>query len=546
MADNTPLKDLMPIKAYEAMKMASAARNAARVEDTTETRLQSDLNALVLRAGYTGREQYEQLKRTLGMDADQARRFELAGMIVQPKQMAFAVAARSCDAPDGPEEVGIGGAKGGGKSLVLLLQAGIDDCMRFPGLKVMYLRYTAKVAKEQLSDIALKVFRRHPEIEQYRDRIDFPNGSRFIIGGFNNDRQALAYAGIECDVLIVEEATQLSEATHEALRGTSRSSKTHPETGVPWRPRRYYSTNPLGIGHAFFKRRFIDNERKRVRWESALLEGRVPRLADKPDPRQKFIFARVEDNRFVNPEYIGVLESYTGAQRQAYREGNWDVSAGAYFGTYSEAAHIRPNFPSSPDSLAHARQLWCSMDFGYNHWNVVHLHADVGDGVVYTVDELCHRRKYPDEIGPDLLVWLEKYGLTPADLKYFLVGTDAFAANGRSRFTIVQEYAKFGLHMSRAENSPGSRVAGAIMLSRRLGAPERDVEPTWFICECCDRLKECLAYLEIDPTNPEDVLKTDTDEEGRGGDDAYDSCRYGLYRPHLTVISGKRRVTDAL
>jgi hypothetical protein len=44
----------------------------------------------------------------------------------------------------------------------------------------------------------------------------------------------------------------------------------------------------------------------------------------------------------------------------------------------------------------------------------------------------------------------------------------------------------------------------------------------------CARLIETLPMLEHDPRRPEDVLKVDVDEDGNGGDDAYDSFRYGL------------------
>ena len=43
---------------------------------------------------------------------------------------------------------------------------------------------------------------------------------------------------------------------------------------------------------------------------------------------------------------------------------------------------------------------------------------------------------------------------------------------------------------------------------------------------CCARLLECLPSLQHDPNRPEDVLKVDADEEGIGGDDAADACRY--------------------
>lgn len=542
-----PLKNLLPPRAYDALKIEQAARKASHVDDDREKVLQAQLDLQCKRIPeYHDRAGYEAYKLKLNMPPDQAGRFERSGFIVQPKQMEFGVWCRACDLPDGPEEVGFGGAKGGGKSFMLMLVAAIDDCQRCPGLTVLFLRYTAKSAKEQIGQLAEKIFKRHKEVSVTKEKISFPNGSSITIGGFNNDRQALNYAGIENDVLIVEEATQLSAKTHETLRGTNRSSK--PFGDGFWRPRRYYSTNPLGVGHAFFKKRFIDNERKRAKAEREIAETGHSHTSY--DPRQKFIFAKVEDNYFVNPEYIGVLDSYSGAQREAYREGNWDVSAGAYFNQWSYDDHVFPAF--LPDKrtglidLSYMRRFYASMDYGYNHWNVVHLHCEDGDGNTYTIDEIAHRRHYPSEIAPEIFAMLAKYGvedsvglrpLVPDDLEFFLIGTDAFASTGRSKATIVQQYSDLGIDLSRAENSPGSRVAGAQEMSRLLGAPERGIAPTWFISDLCERLIECMSYLEIDPTNAEDVLKTDTDEQGRGGDDAYDSARYGVYHPHLTTVA---------
>jgi hypothetical protein len=48
---------------------------------------------------------------------------------------------------------------------------------------------------------------------------------------------------------------------------------------------------------------------------------------------------------------------------------------------------------------------------------------------------------------------------------------------------------------------------------------------------------DCLESRVGDPDHPEDVLKTDADENGLGGDDAYDMWRYGLAsRPLVAKI----------
>lgn len=471
-----------------------------------------------IRRIYGSRDAYDAMRTELGMSDEHAWQFERCGVVLQPKQMEFAVWARHCDAPDGPEEIGVGGARGPGKSFALFAQAALDDCQRFPGLKVLYLRHTARSATEQLEDIAGVVLRHVPGARAKRGRIDFDNGSRIIIGGFSNDREALKYLGIEYDVIIIEEATQLAAKTHESIRTSNRSSKAF--GGTVWRPRRYYSTNPLGIGHAFFKKRFVDNERKRER-------------GDAHDPRQKFIFGTVDDNVFVNPEYIGVLDELTGAEYRAYRLGDWDVSAGAYFEEWNEAIHVIAPIAD----LSYMREIWASMDFGYNHWNIILLHAIDDDGVIYTVDELAHRRKLPEEIAPDILAWLAQYELTRDDLAYFLVGSDAFAQTGRSRITVAQQYDALGIYMSRAENAPGSRVAGALHIAKFLGSRDRGIAPRWYVTSRCRHLIDCLPYLERDPHNAEDVRKVDADEQGAGGDDPYDALRYGLYRSHVTTIS---------
>lgn len=469
---------------------------------------------------YGDRAAYDVCRLRLGMTDEHAANFERYGVVLLPHQMEFAVWARQCDFPDGPEELGIGGTKGPGKSYGLYAVGGLDDCLRFPGLKMLYLRFTGKAAQEQLEDLTLSVLRYVPSdvIEVQRERVVFNNGSRILIGGFKDDREALKYAGIENDVLVKEEATQLTGKTHETLNLTNRSSKVY--EGVAWRPRIYNSTNPLGIGHMAYKKAFVDNERKRERGEPF-------------DPRRKFIFAKPTDNVFLNPEYIGKLDDLTGAEYRAYRLGDWDVSAGAYFEGWDERIHVIPPITD----ISWARECWASMDFGYNHWNVVYLHIMDGDGIRYTIDELAHRKRYPEEIAPDIHRWLAQYGLQRDDLLYFLVGSDAFAETGRARASIAQQYAQLGLQMSRADTSPGSRVAGALYCAQLMGSRERRIAPRWYCTSKCIRLRETLPYLERDPNHPEDVLKVNADEQGNGGDDAYDGWRYGIHKPHVTTLS---------
>lgn len=463
---------------------------------------------------YGSTEAYTAFKATVGMADEQARRFEKYGILLQPMQLQFSYWARQADLPDGPREIAMGGARGPGKSYGVLAQAALDDCQRFPGLKVLYLRKTATAAQEQFADLIVAVLGQFPNAHITGNRIRFPNGSVIIVGGFKDDAQALTYQGVEYDVLIIEEATQLSERTYKALRLSERSSKVF--RGMVWRPRTYVTFNPLGIGHQFFKERFVD-----------------PWRSKKEESDRKFIFGRVVDNAFVNEEYIDNLRDLNDLERRAYLDGDWDVSAGAYFRRWSRNRHVIAPL----DDVKWMDRLWLGMDYGYNHWNMTYLVGKDGDGVLYSLHELAHRHKQPDEIVPDILAMLDSYGLTLADIRHCKIGSDAFNKTGQSRLTIVQQYTKLGMRMLRAETAPGSRVGRAQFLNRLLGDPTRSRAPGILITENCPRLINCLPYLEVDPHNQEDVLKVDANESGRGGDDPYDALCYAIYTPREARVA---------
>lgn len=454
---------------------------------------------------------YENTKQQIGISTDHAANFERYAVILQPKQLEFAFWARRCDewSSNAPDEIGFGGARSPGKSFAVMAQAALDDCQRKPGLKVLYLRKTGKAAQEQLEDLVMGVLGNFPHKDASLYRIKFHNGSRIVIGGFKDDTEALKYQGLEYDIVIIEETTQLSERTYKAVRLSARSSKIF--DGRLWRARTYTTTNPLGIGHLFYKKRFVDNEKRE-------------RSSAQYDPSKKFIFSTIDDNKFVGGEYVKNLDDLSGAERRAYRYGDWNISAGAYFEEWNEDVHTVPDFDAIPPGW----QVSASMDYGYNHWNVVYLHAKDGDGNLYTFDELCHRKHQPDEIAPDIHALLRRYKIRIEDLNGFFVGNDVFRMTGSSRMTVADQYKAKGIKLTEADVSPGSRIEGAHLMARLLGNKDRDIAPRWFVAKKCKRLIECLPYLERDPNNSEDVFKVDADENGNGGDDPYDAARYGL------------------
>ena len=73
------------------------------------------------------------------------------------------------------------------------------------------------------------------------------------------------------------------------------------------------------------------------------------------------------------------------------------------------------------------------------------------------------------------------------------------------------------------------RIGGATALLKALGNPDENVKPRLFFFDTCTHIIRCMPELQHNPNRPEDVLKVDVDEEGEGGDDAYDCARLGFF-----------------
>lgn len=446
-----------------------------------------------------------------GVPRDSLERFLAAGYVPQPKQLEFHGAFRECDLTGGPTQVGIGGARGPGKSHSALAQIGLDDCQRVPGLKWLFLRKVGKAARESFEDLRRKVLMGIPhEYRRQAGLVVFPNDSRIHLGHFKNEKDIDNYLGIEYDGVCIEESTQLSQKKHEQIGTSVRTSKEN------WRPRIYHTTNPGGVGHVWFKKTFIEPWRAETERDT------------------RFIFATYRDNRFLNPEYVDQLNKLTGWLRAAWRDGDWDIAAGQFFTTWRHQIHVG-QIPNPPQHWP----VWASMDYGFIHPTLVYLFTE-NEGKRYVVDEYCASRRLPDQNAQGIKAMFQRHGVDAGRLRTFVAGADAFAQRGDQRGrTIAQQYLEHGIKLTPANMD---RINGAAEVLKALGDPEGEdtrIESRLLVSGRCVRLIECIPSLQHDPHRPEDVLKVDIDEDGNGGDDPYDALRYGLMAVRLTVTSGR-------
>mgnify|MGYP001569361593 CR=1 FL=1 len=421
-----------------------------------------------------------------------------------PRQWLFHAAARAADATNGPVEIAMGGARGGGKSHSIFAQAALDDCQRVPSLKVLFIRKTAISAKESFGDLIERILSGKMSYNIANNIISFKNGSRILLGGFHSEDDIDKYVGVEYDLIVIEELNQLTEDKLDKLRGSLRTSKRF------WRPRLYVSFNPGGIGHNMVKSRYV-----------------LPRRLS-AETTTRFISATYTDNPNLNKEYTEYLESLTGDLGRAWREGDFDLFAGQFFKEWSPAIHVCEPFTIPADwSRAFA------FDYGLNHplslgWyatspdSVVYKYRELhGSGMTYTqAAEEFVSLTMPDEKlaygACDPALWAKK-----GEREDMLSGAEIFARR-------VGELTGSQPRLIKAENA---RVTGwgvvREYLRPYLGPDNVIMAKLQVFSTCHNTIRTAPEQVHADNV-PEDMAKQD-------GDDCWDETRYFLMsRPRPT------------
>lgn len=442
--------------------------------------------------------------KTSGCPSDQANNFLSTGYVPHPRQWLFHAEARHADDPDGPVEIAMGGARGGGKSHSIFAQAALDDCQRMPNLKVLFIRKTAISAKESFGDLIERILKGKVAYGISNNVISFANGSRILLGGFHSEDDIDKYVGVEYDLIVIEELNQLTEDKLEKLRGSLRTSK------INWRPRLYVSFNPGGIGHNMVKIRYV-----------------LPkRLATETTTR--FINATYSDNPSLNKEYTDYLLGLQGDLGRAWREGDFDLFAGQFFKEWSERIHVVDPF-TIPDDWSRA----FAFDYGFNHplalgWfavspdGQVYLYRELhGSGMSYTqaAEEFVSMTMPNENLlygACDPALWAKK-----GERDDILSGAEVFARR-------VGELTGKQPRLIKAENA---RVNGWGVVREYmrpyLGPENKITAKLQVFSTCVNTIKTAPEQVHADNV-PEDMAKQD-------GDDCWDMVRYYLMsRPRPT------------
>jgi len=437
-----------------------------------------------------------------GLMRDQIELFIAGGYIALPSMLPYHAMARECNRIGGPDAIMLGGTRGPGKSHAELAQAGLDDCQRVAGLKCLFLRKIMKSAGEALEDLTLKVFR-HVEHTRRDGQVVFKNGSRILFGGYRVENDIEKYLGLEYDLIILSEATQISEDKRKRIQGSLRSTRSD------WRARMYMDTNPDGIGVGWARKEFV------IPWR----EGK--------EKWTRYFHCNYKDNPFLPPEYVRYLDGLTGSLAKAWRDGDWDAFEGMAFPQWNYSKHVIKSF-SIPSNWT----KWRAIDWGYaSPFCCLWLAREPDTGRVYVYRELYEKLLTDRQQAEKILDY------TPINEKIlFTYGDPSMWAKKRLDEIVTATadiYIAKGIQYLTPANN--DRINGKRKLDMLL-SDLPDGKPGLQIFDGCVNTIQQLSDLIHDKDRPEDV---DTGLE----DHAYDALRYGLTNVR-TVVDTQRELQN--
>ena len=256
-----------------------------------------------------------------------------------------------------------------------LLAELLINCIKYPGIKQLFVRKTYSEIKETLDERLPKLIKTDDDSQGYRiswNAIHF-NDSIIILWYWQDDRRNDRYFSTEYDVIAVDEITRTIKKKTDLQKLLARNRTTNMALVVKWfSPYFMCGTNPGGAWHVYIKDVFID--------------GRLWKWRKKSD--FVFIPSKVEDNPYImnaDPDYIKRLESMSDTNlMKALRYWDWNIFEWQFFTEWYEHKHVVNKFPEIPNRK---KTILC-LDYWWRAPSAVYMIRICSQGHIYISNEL--------------------------------------------------------------------------------------------------------------------------------------------------------------
>lgn len=432
--------------------------------------------------------------------------------------------------------VGIGGSKGSSKShgvrAVMLLRR-----LKYPGTAGLLFRRKWKQLRE--THLENGYFKQYPFMREWwsesRKQLEFPNGSRIVMGYAEHEEDINDFQGHEYMDVIPDEATRCSEMMLVKLNETRRWSGKMGGKPIPDSLcKTIWPMNPGGIGHSYirrlmYKKEFHGNEEAsnyvflqafawdNIEWCWDALE-RVEGLTGDCGTGKCAKCAACVYYSWTNQHRFDFFIAYTkrgkelnalpARLRSGWLLGKWDEFAGQFFDIWDEERFVKK---CTPDRDWHPR--WLGIDWGFQHDMACYWNARVGK-VTKVYRELVANQRSARAQAMEIVDRTPKEERKLIDAIY--LSPDAFQKRSEQ-----DSFADLMGEVFRREGMPfptpadDDRTHGAQCCYDLMKSEEIEIDPS------CKHLREVIPMVCTEEDDPEEIEKFD-------GDDAFDAWRYGL------------------
>jgi hypothetical protein len=401
-------------------------------------------------------------------------------------------------------EVLYGGAAFGGKSLCLVI-----DALR----QVDHPRYLAMLLRRQYSELEELIAYSHqfyPAMggtprEQGRDWT-FPSGSKILFRQMEHSEDWRKFMGRNTTYLGFDELVSFTQEQYEGLQIWNRAAAsgltcylratTNPwpdirGDGIEWIMERWNIPRSVAVTETIHLKDVIETPNGDVTLTKA------------------FIPATYKDNPVGlenNPQYLAQLMRIPDEyKRQAFLDGVWGISPGAFFNTFNQKIHVLD--PDEIEMRMHKENIRkaAGMDYGSTSPTCLIFGAQTLDGTVYVYDEYYVANKPIVYHSPRIVTMIGNENISIlGDPSMNIRGTKYSDYTDKS---IKDEFRDHGVYIRDANND---RLHGYQAIKEGFYFDkELDIEePSIYISRKCRHLISDIEAAQQDDKNP-DVVNED-------------------------------------
>lgn len=394
---------------------------------------------------------------------------------------------------EGVDETFFGGAAGGGKSYVQVVDS-VVFAAAYPKSKQLLLRRTYPELEKSIIRLFFEIVPKDMySYNTQKHTVTFKNGSILDFGFCATDDDVYKYQSQEIDCLRFDEAGTFTPYQYQYLRSRVRGANTFPHIVKS-------TGNPGGPNHVFLRERFVEPAPP-----CRPFDVKVGRREEK----RLFIPCKVTENPFLmdaDPDYLARLEDLPMEERRQLLEGDWYVFSGQFFPEFSRDIHVFSERPKIDKDW----RIYFTCDYGLDCYAAYFIGVNQREEA-YVLGEVYEPNVIISDAAKMAKVKMKELGLEKVD--EWLAPSDLWNRRQETGRSVADIFYENGIRLYKTSRD---RIDGWAAMKEYLkpiddGQGEGKKTAKLLIHESCVNLIRCVPALQYDPKRPSDAATTPHD-----------------------------------